>query len=603
VREGKKVIGMLTIQSYTPQAYDQKDLKTLEALADHCGGALERIAAQQALREAHDELEMRVEQRTAELSNANQLLKQQITERQRVEGALLKSELRLRLIWENSLDGMRLLDEEGAFVLVNPAYCKLVGRPQDLLIGKPLASVYDPSRCDEITSKHQERFRSGSFPASAETEVVLWNGKKIHLELSNSLLELSGERPLLLSTFRDITDRKRLEEQARQSQKMESIGQLAAGVAHDFNNLLTIIQGHTALLMGKEADSSTENAQSLSEISEATERAANLTRQLLAFSRKQIMQPKSMDLNEVIGNVAKMLRRVLGEQIDLQLNYASNLPPIRADTGMMEQIIINLALNARDAIETSGLLTIATTSVEIVAADLIHSAEARLGEFVCLRIADNGMGMDEVTLKRIFEPFFTTKEVGKGTGLGLATVYGIVKQHQGWIEVESQLDQGSTFKVFFPAQQLTPVKPIETAPRLKVNGGKETVLVVEAESSLRELTYQVLHRYGYCVLSAPSGIEALVLWEQHKEQIDLLLTDMMMPNGISGRELASRLLADRPKLKVLYTSGYSEELLGDAFGEDIHFLPKPYVPITLAQAVRDCLDNRRRDKNFPEVLI
>ncbi len=603
VRDGKKAIGMLTIQSYTPRAYDREDLKTLEALAGHCGGALERIAVQEGLREAHNQLEMRVKERTAELSNVNQTLVQEIKERARAEGALLKSESQLRLIWENSLDGMRLLDEDGKFLLVNDAYCRMVGKSKDLLLGQPLSVIYDPSRAEKVLRKHREHFRAKSFEASTEKEVILWNGKKIHLELTNSMLEFPGEPARLLTTFRDITDRKRLEEQARQSQKMESIGQLAAGIAHDFNNLLTVIQGHTALLTVKEDGADAENLQSLKEISEAAERAANLTRQLLTFSRRQVMQPKALDLNETVGHVAKMLRRLLGEHIDLQMQCASHLPAIHADTGMMEQIIINIAVNARDAMPRGGQLIISTAAVEITEADLVRVTDARPGPAVCLSITDIGCGMDAVTLAKIFEPFFTTKEVGKGTGLGLSTVYGIVKQHQGWIEVESQVGKGSTFKVFFPALQTPALKVAEPAPKPKTAGGKEMILVVEDEAPLRKLTEHVLRHYGYRVVSAESGVDALKVWQEQKNEINLLLTDMMMPDGISGRELADRLMAEKPKLKVVYTSGYSEELLGkDMMGEDIHFLPKPYNPATLAKAVRDCLDNRRRDNHFSEVL-
>jgi PAS domain S-box-containing protein len=597
VRVGEKTIGMLTIQSYTPQAYNLESLRTLEALASHCGGALERITVQDGLREAHDKLEARVEERTAELSKANQQLTQQIAERQKAESALVKSESQLRLIWETSLDGMRLLDEQGNFILVNDAYCKLVGKSKDALIGHSIATIYEPSRTEEILSKHRERFRTQTFPHLAEKEEVLWNGRKIHLEVSNSFLHFDGAVTAVLTTVRDITDRKRLEEQARQSQKMESIGQLAAGIAHDFNNLLTVIQGHTSLLSAEETD--LENAQSLKEIGEAAERAANLTKQLLAFSRRQIMQAQTIDLNEVVAQVAKMLRRVLGEHIDLQLHYTPHLPAIHADTGMIVQIIINIAVNARDAMPKGGRLTIDTEAVQISEVDLVRNAEARLGSTVCLRITDTGCGMDQATLQKIFEPFFTTKEVGQGTGLGLSTVYGIVKQHRGWIEVESQPGKGSTFQIFFPALSVKAQKAPEP-PKPKATGGKEMLLVVEDEEPLRLLTQRVLHHYGYRVLVARSGVEALKLWQRQKTEIDLLLTDMMMPEGISGHDLAERLLAERPGLKVIYSSGYSAELLGDnALGEESYFLPKPYTPVELAQIVRDCLDNRQRAKVVP----
>jgi len=393
----------------------------------------------------------------------------------------------------------------------------------------------------------------------------------------------------------DITERLSLEAQLRQSQKMESVGQLAAGVAHDFNNMLTIIQGHGGMLMAK-ATQNPELLESAQAIYFAAERAANLTRQLLMFSRKNVMQSQELDLREVVSQVSKMLQRLLGETIALEFRAPAQLPPVRGDTGMVEQVIMNLAVNARDAMPKGGTLTISTTPVEIGESYVHTHPEARPGAFICLRVSDTGCGMDAYTMARIFEPFFTTKEVGKGTGLGLATVYGIMKQHDGWIEVVSEIGKGTSFSVFFPTLgnpvELTPLKP---APAATVPGGRETILIVEDEPVLRDMAQVILQDCGYSVLEARSGREALTVWEEHRDHIDLVLTDMVMPEGVSGMDLANRLIEAKPDLKIIFASGYSMDDLDTAFVRDGHaiFLQKPYTHVTLAKAVRQCLDKER----------
>jgi PAS domain S-box-containing protein len=389
----------------------------------------------------------------------------------------------------------------------------------------------------------------------------------------------------------DVTERLNLEAQLRQAQKMESIGQLAAGVAHDFNNILTIIQGHAGLL-NADANLNAQLSESARQIAVAAERAANLTRQLLMFSRKQIMQPQMLNLNEVVSDLAKMLRALVGEQVELKCQLAVDLPPIYGDPGMIEQVLVNLAVNSRDAMPRGGNLTLRSHVAEIEAEYIEKQPEAKPGYHVCLTVTDTGHGMDAATLGRIFEPFFTTKEIGKGTGLGLATVYGIVKQHQGWIEVESQIGHGTTFCVYFPVCAKQTIQPRETGPK-EVPGGDETILVVEDEPALRELVQEILEKKGYRVLEAATGAQALQVWEQHKHDIDLLLTDMMMPEGLSGRELAERVLQDRSDLKVIYSSGYSLEVVspGFVFHDGVNFLQKPYNPETLAETVRNCLNN------------
>ena len=390
----------------------------------------------------------------------------------------------------------------------------------------------------------------------------------------------------------DITDRLNLEAQFRQSQKMESVGQLAAGVAHDFNNMLTVIQGHSGMLLARPT-LPPELRDSVQAVYFAAERAASLTRQLLMFSRKGVLQPQPLDLREVIGNMSKMLKRLLGETIVLQFNPPLELPFVQGDTGMIEQVIMNLAINARDAMPTGGNLTISVEPAEIETSYVQGRPEARPGNYVRLSVVDSGQGMDTATMSRIFEPFFTTKDVGKGTGLGLATVYGIIKQHQGWIDVASQPGHGASFSVFLPASDEVAkgIKPLE-APAAYVSGGAETILLVEDEESVLAMGKMILEDCGYRVLEALSGVKALDVFQQHETKIDLLLTDMIMPQGLSGIELAQKLIATKPQLKVIFTSGYN---VSDMDADFIHagggtFVQKPYTRSTLAKAVRESLD-------------
>jgi len=390
----------------------------------------------------------------------------------------------------------------------------------------------------------------------------------------------------------DMTERLSLEAQLRHAQKLESIGQLAAGVAHDFNNILTIIQGHSDRLLAA-CEGNDRITDPLQQVSLAARRASSLTRQLLMFSRKQVMQPKVLDLNAILGNMGKMLHRLLGEDIALELQCATEPLAIEADTGMIEQIIMNLAVNSRDAMPKGGKLLINTTALEIDASYVHQHPESHAGPAVCLSVTDTGCGMDAQTQSRIFEPFFTTKDVGKGTGLGLATVYGIAKQHQGWLELSSQVGVGTTFKLFLPksskAVDASNEKPLALPDKL--SGHKETILLVEDEPMLRELAKLILKDYRYVVLEAANGVEALKVWDEHKGQVDLLLTDMVMPEGLNGRELADKLRGIKPALKVIYTSGYSADAMGTDLGQrDIRFLQKPYPPPQLAKTVRECLD-------------
>jgi signal transduction histidine kinase/ActR/RegA family two-component response regulator len=394
----------------------------------------------------------------------------------------------------------------------------------------------------------------------------------------------------------DITERLALEAQLRHSVKMEAVGQLAAGVAHDFNNILTVIQGHADLLL--QAQQSPEaNEKSIRQIAGAAERASGLIKQLLMFSRKQVMQTRNINLNEIISNISPALIGLLGENVHFQFTPGPHLPAIYADVGMMEQVLLNLCLNARDAMRNGGRFTLKTYMQTLEPVASVLNPEARPGKFICLAVTDTGAGMDRATLSHLFEPFFTTKDTGKGTGLGLATVYGIIQQHQGWIVVDSEMGKGSTFTFFLPAAEavaeIAPEKPASAAPQIPdLARGDETLLVVEDETPLRELVVNILELCGYKIFQAVNGLEALQIWSEQKGKIDLLLTDMVMPGGISGRQLAERLQAEDPELKVIYTSGYSPGMAGKdiALLEGWNFLAKPYPPSRLAQVVRECLD-------------
>jgi PAS domain S-box-containing protein len=404
------------------------------------------------------------------------------------------------------------------------------------------------------------------------------------------LLDASGRVDGMVVTVEDITERLNLEAQLRQSQKMECVGQLAAGVAHDINNVLTVIQGHAGILLNN-TPAGAPVEKSLKQISAAAERAAKFIRQLLMFSRKQVFQTKVLELAAVLKNVENMLSRLLGEDIALETHYAPGLH-IEADTGMLEQVIMNLSVNARDAMPRGGKLTVATSAVTVDAEYVRHNSESREGRFVCLTVSDTGCGMDSRILQKIFEPFFSTKEAGKGTGLGLATVYGIVKQHHGWVEVESQVNVGTTFSVFFPSADKGGEVVTEFVNKPEpIRGGRESILIVEDEPGLREIVQEVMKEYEYQVAVASSGAEALKIWDQHSGNFDLLLTDMIMPGGMTGLELAEGLKKRKPDIRVIFTSGYSDELSGKNLRrDDMNFLAKPYLPSQLARLVRKCLD-------------
>ncbi len=512
--------------------------------------------------------------------------------RKQAEAALRESEERFRSLIENASDVITIVSGEGIILYQSPSSGRVLGYPPEQMVGKSAFEFIHPEDAGKVGAALARAVQNPAEPTPADFRFRHQNGSWLILESIGKRRFNAPGAPSVVFTSRDVTERLSLEAQLRQAQKMEAIGQLAGGVAHDFNNLLMIIRGNVELLLTDKENLGEESLHWLKEALGATERAANLNYQLLAFSRKQVLQTRVLNLNELFANLTKMLRRIIGEDISVQCGLASRLPPVQVDPGMMEQVLMNLAVNARDAMPKGGQLLINT---EVAAIDETYArehAEAREGEFVCLSVRDTGCGMMPEVAARIFEPFFTTKDVGKGTGLGLATVYGIVKQHQGWIEVASQMGQGATFKVFLPASPVPAETLDEETLQPKVRGGSETILLVEDEEAVRNLTRRILEDYGYRVLEAASGPAALAVWEQRAQEIDLLLTDVIMPDGLTGGELAEQLRARRPGLRVVLSSGYSPEVAGKDLRreERRYFLQKPYSTGKLAQTVRDCLD-------------
>ena len=515
-----------------------------------------------------------------------------ITERKSLE----EDQRRLAAAVEQAAEAIVIADVQATILYVNPAFEKITGYSRQEAVGQ------NPRL---LKSGRQDlRFYTEMWNTLVNGRV--WHGHFINKRKDGTLYEedvsitpvrdAAGQNVNYVAVKRDVTREVQLEGQLLRAQKMEAVGQLAGGVAHDFNNMLAVISGNAGLLLMDEEQLGSRARECVKHVIAASERGAHLTRQLLIFSRKQALQSQPVLLNDLIGNLAKMLKRVVREDIRLECRYAVRLPFIQADPGMLEQVLLNLVLNARDAMPKGGQLLITTDETNLAGADAQTSRQARSGEFVCLTVSDTGTGIAPEHLPRIFEPFFTTKEVGKGTGLGLATVYGIVKQHQGWIEVSSRLGEGTTFKIFLPTIPAPAEKPAATQPEAEVRGGTETILLAEDDEPVRMTTRRVLERYGYTVWEATTAREAREVWLSHRAEVALLLTDIIMPEGVSGRELAEGLRKDRPGLKVVFMSGYGTEVVGN--GTEFfrrtwsRFLQKPCSPRTLLQTVRQCLDEK-----------
>ena len=543
-------------------------------------------------RKQMEELDALVNQRTAELRAANARLTGEVAERAAAEEALRRSEERFSKAFHSSPVPMAIQRPEGKACLdANMSFLELVGASREAVLAGSTTFWADESTPtvlrQELAARHAVRNLAATIrTTSDETREVLVAAENLEL----------GNAPYHLLILQDITDRVRLENELRQAQKMEAVGRLAAGVAHDFNNILTVILGNTSTqLRNPRLDKKLTG--SLTQVQRAAERATALTRQLLAYSRKQIIQRRALALNEVVEQTVAMLRRLIGEHIALDMQLAPDLPPIFADASNVEQVIMNLALNARDAMPDGGKLTLVTTRVEIDKASRARNPESQLGPYICLAVKDTGYGMDAATVGRIFEPFFTTKDPGQGTGMGLATVYGVLKQHGGWIEVDTAPGRGTSIRTFFPLSKegfVAASAKSENLPTQSTPINDITILVVEDEEMLREFVSEALGTFGYHVLSAANGRDALNVWAEHRDEIDLLLTDVVMPESISGRQLAHTLIRDKPNLKVIFTSGYSSELFESEFEREKEhlFLAKPYLPDRLAQTVAMHLQSR-----------
>jgi two-component system cell cycle sensor histidine kinase/response regulator CckA len=477
--------------------------------------------------------------------------------------------------------------DDGLIIDSNQSFSALTGHSSQELLKKTAADLHlwDTIIAEVLPVNASTRLREKSCSLRRN------DGSARQAVLSTEPVAL-GSIPCLLVIVEDITEQLKIEAQLRQAQKMEVIGRMAAGIAHEFNNLLTVIQGDVGLLQSANPNQVDRNAL-LDQIMQASQRAATFTRQLLAFSRKQVLQPRVLNLCELVQRTKKMLGRLIGEKFEVEVHCELDPLSVRADEGGVEQILMNLVLNARDAMPNGGVVSISTALVTLDAAAAAKNSEARAGRFVCLRVSDHGSGMTPQVLSRIFDPFFTTKDIGKGTGLGLSTIHGIVKQHEGWVEVVSEIGKGSTFNVYLPACANAPANstPAEK-PAAPADGKGETILVVEDEIAVRELACMALRKRGYNVLHASNGPSAIEVWQKNSGPVDLLLTDMVMPNGMSGGELAKDLIARNPKLKIIYTSGYSPEILkqDSLLTQGINFLPKPYDLPALLKAVRLCLD-------------
>lgn len=495
-------------------------------------------------------------------------------------------------IVESSDDAIIGIALDGSILSWNQGATHIYGYVAEEIQGEPIAGLFTSDGLDQLQT-NIETLRRGESVSRYETRGLTSTGTTIEIAVTMSPIQtMNGCLEGASAIIRDISNQKQLQKEFFLSQKMEAVGRLAAGVAHDFNNLLTVVTGYSSLLLSELKETDRTYAE-ISEISKAGERAASLTRQLLAFSRKQVLQPRVLDLNSIVDDMDRMLQRVIGEDIDLIVLLDGNIWSVKADPAQIEQVIMNLAVNARDAMPKGGKLTIETSNIHLQETLTRRHLDIPPGAYVTLSVTDTGIGMDTETQARIFEPFFTTKDQGEGTGLGLSTVYGIVQQSGGTILVYSELGHGTTFKIYLPRVEASPARP-SSPPVIHYPRGSETILVVEDEDAVRILVCSILQKQGYTVLWASNASEALRMAEQHNEKIDLMITDVIMP-VMSGSELADRLQILRPGMNVLFMSGYSDNAIADQgiLKPDTAFLEKPFEPHVLTKKVRDVLDRSK----------
>lgn len=555
LKAGSSTFGVVVVQSYSGSArFSQKDKEILQFVSQQLASAIEY---------------------------------------KRNEEALRRSEARYRSLVQSAAYGIYRSSLEGRFFDVNPALITMLGydSAEEVLALDPKSDVFwDPGEQARVMGE----FQRGARLDNVEVRWKRKDGSAITVRLSGRVVNSPEETAEVVEIIaEDITERRVLENQFRQAQKMEAVGRLAGGVAHDFNNLLMVISGYTEVLL-EHTRKSNPLFPKIEAIHQATDRATTLTRQLLAFSRKQLLELKVVDLNVIVEDMERLLRPLIGENIELHTQLAPDLGRTRADAGQIEQVIMNLVVNSKDAMPNGGKITIQSGNAQLKHDDLGREySYIKPGEYVVLSVSDTGHGMDKETQLRIFEPFFTTKEKGKGTGLGLSTVYGIIKQSGGYVLVESEVQRGTTFRIYLPRVEdaLEPVNA--TGASSSQNGGSETVLLVEDEESVRQLVRETLESKGYKVLEADHGESALHLVSHHSGKIDMLITDVVMP-GMSGRELSAQLCSSYPHTKVLYLSGYTEDAIAHegVLQSGTAFLQKPFTLQMLARKVREVLDER-----------
>jgi two-component system cell cycle sensor histidine kinase/response regulator CckA len=515
-------------------------------------------------------------------------------DRERVIQALRRSEARGRRLIDSNIVGIAIGDLSGRLFDANGAFLKMVGYTKvDVRSGALRWDALTPAEYRESDQKKGDELRTTGMAVPWEKQFLHKDGTRISVLIGITALAGKDGDDEFLSFILDISERKKLEQQLRQAQKMEAIGQLAGGIAHDFNNLLGVIIGYSEILIDRAGDDTKMRSQ-CEEIKKAGDRAASLTRQLLAFSRQQVLAPVVLNVNSVVVETEKMLRRLIGEHIELQTNLDGSLGTVRADPGQIDQVILNLAVNARDAMPDGGKIVIETSNAELDEDHGHLTPPCIPGRYVSLAVVDTGTGMDDETKLHIFEPFFTTKEPGKGTGLGLSTVYGVVKQSGGYIFVDSEVGCGTSFRVYLPRIDEPVQRPVPREPAIDLLSGTETILLVEDAEAVRALTRSILEDAGYEVVEAGSGAEAFQKAEKYPRPIHLLLTDVVMP-GMNGRALAEKITAVHPAMKVMYVSGYlgGFSARGDLLDVGATLVQKPFSRKVLLGKLREVLEPKQ----------
>ena len=527
-----------------------------------------------------------------------------ISERKQVENALIESEEKYRILAETAQDIIIVHDLPGTILYINQAGLKCLGYSPDQIIGNSIIDFVVPENRQDMSERQKQRMKGDTGLSLFNLDIVDSSNNHIPIEISSSIFKEENKPAMCLMYGRDLSARKKLEDQLHQSQKMDSIGTLAGGIAHDFNNLLTIINGLSEIAL-KKIEKDDPLFRDLRSIHAAGKKAEDLTRKLLGFSRKQIIHPKIIDINVLISDLDKMLRRLIREDIRIEKKLFPQVLHIKADPGQIEQILINLVVNARDAIsersyDPKKMISVRTQPIQIKESDLINYPDSRPGFYILISVSDTGIGMDRLTIDRVFEPFFTTKEKGHGTGLGMATVYGIVKQNDGFITINSAPGEGSTINIYWPSvdKEFATDDPFaESLPEDEGLGGNECILVVEDDKDVLYFTSFALRNLGYTVIESNSGREALLIIKNIKmsktatEDIDLVIADLIMP-GMNGKELADKIAEISDSIKVIFTSAYTEEYITDneIIAQEDNFLPKPFTINMLAQKVRETID-------------